>query len=88
MPQCYNFHNFYESHGHAEGRAHMDENELRKHVLGAKKTERIIFAATPELKEALETVAQEKCMSLSALLTSLATDEVLANKELFAGAGD
>ena len=88
MPQCYNFHNFYESHGHAAGRAHMDENELRKHVLGAKKTERIIFAATPELKEALETVAQEKCMSLSALLTSLATDEVLANKELFAGVGD
>lgn len=83
MPRCYNFHNFYESHGHAEGCAHMDENELRKHVLGAKKTERIIFAATPELKEALETVAQEKCMSLSALLTALATDEVLANKELF-----
>lgn len=88
MVQWYNFHNFYESHGHAEGRAPMDENELRKHVLGAKKTERIIFAATPELKEALEKIAQEKCVSLSALLTSLATEEVLANKELFAGAGD
>ena len=88
MPQCYNFHNFYESHGHAEGRAHMDENELKKHVLGAKKTERIIFAATPELKEALETVAQEKCMSLSALLTALATDEVLANKDLFGEEGE
>lgn len=61
----------------------MDENELKKHVLGAKKTERIIFAATPELKEALEMVAQEKCVSLSALLTTLATEEVLANKELF-----
>ena len=66
----------------------MDENELRKHVLGAKKTERIIFAATPELKEALETVAQEKCMSLSALLTALATDEVLANKDLFGEDGE
>ena len=66
----------------------MDENELRKHVLGAKKTERIIFAATPELKEALETVAQEKCMSLSALLPALATDEVLANKDLFGEEGE
>lgn len=65
----------------------MDENELRKHVLGAKKTERIIFAATPELKEALEMVAQEKCVSLSALLTTLATEEVLANKELFGKEG-
>ncbi len=61
----------------------MDENELRKHVLGAKKTERIIFAATPELKEALEKVAQEKCVSLSALLTALATEEIMANKGLF-----
>ena len=61
----------------------MDENELRKHVLGAKKTERIIFAATPEMKEALERVAQEKCVSLPALLTTLATEEVLANKRLF-----
>lgn len=66
----------------------MDENELRKHVLGAKKTERIIFAATPELKEALEMVAQEKCVSLSALLTALATDEVLANKGLFGEEGE
>lgn len=63
----------------------MDEQELRKHVLGAKKTERIIFAATPEMKEALETIAREKCVSLSALLTSLAVEEVLANKELLDG---
>ena len=66
----------------------MDENELRKHVLGAKKTERIIFAATPELKAALEAVAQEKCVSLSALLTALATEEVLANKGLFEEANE
>ena len=63
----------------------MGEQELRKHVLGAKKTERIIFAATSELKEALETIAREKCVSLSALITSLAIDEVIANKELFDG---
>lgn len=64
----------------------MGEQELRKHVLGGKKTERIIFAATPELKEALEAISREKCVSLSALLTSLAVDEVLSNKELFDGA--
>ncbi|MEG0461988.1 hypothetical protein [Gordonibacter sp.] len=63
----------------------MGEQELKKHVLGAKKTERIIFAATPEMKAALETIAQEKCMSLSALLTSLVVEEVLANEELFNG---
>lgn len=61
----------------------MGEQELRKHVLSAKKTERIIFAATPELKEALETIAQEKCVSLSALITSLTVNEVVANRELF-----
>ena len=63
----------------------MGEQELRKHVIGAKKTEQIIFAATPELKEALETIAREKCVSQSALITSLAIDEVIANKELFDG---
>ncbi|MEG1246340.1 hypothetical protein [Gordonibacter sp.] len=63
----------------------MGEQELKKHVLGAKKTERIIFAATPEMKAALETIAQEKCMSLSALLTSLVVEEVLSNEELFDG---
>ncbi len=63
----------------------MGEQELRKHVIGAKKTERIVFVATPELKEALETIAREKCVSLSTLITSLAVDEVIANKELFDG---
>ena len=63
----------------------MGEQELRKHVIGAKKTERIIFAVTPELKEALETIAREKCVILSALITSLAIDEVIGNKELFDG---
>ena len=36
------------------------------------------------MKEALETIAQEQCVSLSALLTSLAVEEILANKELLA----
>ena len=61
----------------------MDGNELRKHVLGSKKTERLVFAVTPEMKAAMERIADEKCVSVSSLLTQLATDEVLANRGLF-----
>ncbi|MDO4499157.1 MAG: hypothetical protein Q4B51_06000 [Coriobacteriaceae bacterium] len=61
----------------------MDENELRKHVLVGKKTERLVFAVTPEMKTAMERIAEEKGTSVSAMLTQLATDEVLANKEMF-----
>lgn len=66
----------------------MNENELRKHVLGNKKTNRIIFAATPELKSAIEKLAKEKCVSVSSLLTSLVLDELIANVELFEEDGD
>ena len=61
----------------------MDENELKKRMLNGKKTERLVFAVTTEMKHAIESIAEEKCMSVSALLVSLATEEVLANKELF-----
>lgn len=61
----------------------MDESQLRKMVLGGKKTERIVFAASEEMKTALETITEEKCVSLSALMTSLAAKEILANKDLF-----
>lgn len=66
----------------------MDGKGLKKHVLGGKKTDRVIFATTPEMKEAIERVAEEKCVSVSALLTSLALDEILANKELFPETGE
>lgn len=61
----------------------MDENELRKHVLVGKKTERLVFAVTHEMKAAMERIAKEKSTSVSAMLTQLATDEVLANKDMF-----
>ena len=61
----------------------MDENELRKQVLVGKKTERLVFAVTPEMKSAMERIADEKDTSISSLLTQLATDEILANKELY-----
>ncbi len=61
----------------------MDEKKLRKHVQVGKKTERLVFAVTPEMKSAMECIAKDKGTSISALLTQLATDEVLANKSLF-----
>lgn len=60
----------------------MDDHELRKHLLGSKKTERIIFAATPETKAALETMARERCISVSALITSLVVDEAIRDSEV------
>ena len=66
-----------------EGWFGMDENELKKRVLNGKKTERLVFAVSSEMKQAIEAIAHEKCVSVSALLISLATSEVLANKELF-----
>lgn len=61
----------------------VNENDLRKHVLVGRKTERIVFAVTPEMKSAMERITSEKGTSVSAMLTQLATDEVLANAELF-----
>lgn len=61
----------------------VNENVLRKHVLVGRKTERIVFAVTPEMESAMERIASEKGTSVSAILTQLATDEVLANVEFF-----
>ena len=60
----------------------MDDHELRKHLLGSKKTERVIFAATPETKAALEAMAEDRCVSVSALITSLIVDEALRYPDL------
>ena len=61
----------------------MNESELRKQILVGKKTERLVFAVSPEIKAAMELIAEKKSTSVSAMLTQLATDEVLANRSLF-----
>ena len=61
----------------------MNESELRKQILVGKKTERLVFAVSPEMKAAMELIAEKKSTSVSAMLTQLATDEVLANNSLF-----
>ena len=58
----------------------VDEHDLRKTMLNGAKTERIIFAATPQLKEAAQLMSEERCMSMSAYITSLIVDDVLAHK--------
>lgn len=61
----------------------MDGRELKKRLLSGKKSERVAFAVTPEMKAALERITAEKCTNVSAMLTQLATEEILANKDIF-----
>lgn len=58
----------------------VDEQDLRKAMLIGNKIERIIFATTPELKEAVAFMSGERCMTISAYITSLIVDYVLAHK--------
>ena len=58
------------------------EQDLRKAMLMGNKTERIIFATTPPLKEAAQFVSRERCMTMSAYITSLIVEDVLAHKEV------
>ncbi len=65
--------------GHGGGGAMATGQELRKSLLNAKKTERVIFAITPELKEAATAQAEDRCVSLSAYINSLIADDVVAH---------
>ncbi|MDO4538998.1 MAG: hypothetical protein Q4B54_12610 [Coriobacteriales bacterium] len=60
----------------------MKDSELRKALLNGKKTERINFALTPELKAAVLKLAEEQCITVSSLIVGLLVDESLKNKEL------
>ncbi len=55
----------------------MDETKLKQTLLNGKKTERIIFAVTPELKRAVAEMAQKDCVSASAFIASLLADEAV-----------
>ena len=80
---CKIYAQFFNINGDAKDGIAMKGNELRKHVLVGKKTERLVFAVTPEMKAAIEHIADEKGTSISSMLTQLTTDEILANEELF-----
>ena len=56
------------------------ELDARKVMLNGRKTERIIFAVTPELKKAIAKAAEDKCVSVSAYITALLADDVIARE--------
>lgn len=62
-----------------------DEKVLRKTVLNGKKSERIIFAVTPEMKETVAQIAEEKCVSVSAYITQVLAADIIANMDLLKG---
>ena len=50
---------------------------MRQQLLNSKKTERIIIAVSPELKAAVANLANDRCISMSSLITSMLADEVI-----------
>lgn len=60
----------------------VEERDLRKAMLMGNKSERIIFAATPRLKEAARFLSRERCMTVSAYITSLIVDDAIRNREV------
>lgn len=59
----------------------MDSDlDLRKVLLNGKKSERIIFAVTPELKEAVAKAAEDKCVSISSYITALLADAIISEE--------
>ena len=63
----------------------MKDSELRKALLNGRKTERINFAVTPELKAAAARLAEERCTTVSSLIVSLLVEESLRNKDVTEG---
>ncbi|WP_200781405.1 hypothetical protein [Olsenella phocaeensis] len=57
------------------------EQPNRQALLNGKKTERVIFAVTPEPKSAVKKLAEKKCMSVSALISSILADAVVKEAE-------
>ena len=59
-----------------------DDNTLRKAILNGKKSERIIFAVTPEMKRAIALIAEERFQSVSAYITDTLAKDILANEDV------
>ena len=59
----------------------VDVQTLKKTLLAGKKSERIIFAVTPDMKDAVAKLAAENCMTMSAYITSLLVEDALDRHE-------
>ena len=55
----------------------MDGIELKQKLLNGKKTDRIIFAVTPDLKHAVTEMAKQDCVSTSAFISPLLAEEAV-----------
>lgn len=55
----------------------MDGIELKQKLLNGKKTDRIIFAVTPDLKHAVTEMAKQDCVSTSAFISTLLAEEAV-----------
>ncbi len=55
----------------------MDGIELKQKLLNGKKTDRIIFAVTPDLKHAVTEMAKQDCVSASAFISTLLAEEAV-----------
>lgn len=55
----------------------MDGIELKQKLLNVKKTDRIIFAVTPDLKRAVAEMARQDCVSTSAFISALLAEEAV-----------
>lgn len=59
----------------------MDDHNLRRHTLGCKKAERIIFVAMPEARIASEATAKDRCANISALISGSIVDEAFRHPD-------
>ena len=59
----------------------INEQALKKALLVGRKSDRIIFAVTPEMKEVVAKLAEENCTTVSGYITSLIVDDAIAQKE-------
>lgn len=55
----------------------MDGIELKQKLLNGKKTDRIIFAVTPDLKRIVTEMAKQDCVSTSAFISALLAEEAV-----------
>lgn len=55
----------------------MEGPELKQDLLNGRKTERIIFAATPTLKKEVARMAERDCVTVSAFITRLLAEEAV-----------
>lgn len=55
----------------------MDNAELKQKLLNGKKSERVIFAVTPELKKAIAEMAKHDCVTVSSLITTMLAEEAV-----------